>query len=169
MKFGTAVSLSAASAILGISKEAVRSAKAAGCPAFCKNGNVRCDGLLTWLAGHPEILETAGDRVDRNLELALKTRAERKLREHQLAIQAGLFVSSEGVERDVAAMIGMAKAVLLAGPASLAPQIVGLTIPEAEKLLRDWLHAALSQLHQDPLGRQLPPTIHQGPRRQSLV
>jgi hypothetical protein len=54
----------------------------------------------------------------------------------------------------VADLIATAKAVLLSGPGSLAPQVVGVSIQEAEKLIKDWLHAALSKLQADPLRKE---------------
>lgn len=153
-KLGVAVSLSAAAALLGISRAAVQAAKAAGCRAIRQNGRVDCDDLWTWLDEHPEILESAGDKVDRSIEITLKIRAERLLREHQLAVQRSEYVPAEQVERDTVDLIATAKSVLLSGPASLAPQVVGVSIPEAELILREWLHTALSKLHADPLGRR---------------
>jgi hypothetical protein len=64
-------------------------------------------------------------------------------------------VAAIEVEERVGAMIMQAKKVLLSGPPSLAPQVVGLSIPEAEALLKSWLNEALTQLHHDPLGRNV--------------
>jgi len=73
--------------------------------------------------------------------------------EHQLAVLRGEYMATVDVEQMVASMVEQAKRVLLSGPASLAPQVVGMTIPEAEALLRQWLHDAMAQLHIDPVGQ----------------
>ncbi len=70
----------------------------------------------------------------------------------QIAALKGEFVAVADVERDTAALVVQAKRVLEDGPRSLAPQVVGVSIPEAEKLLAEWVHDALSRLHRDPLG-----------------
>ena len=146
--------MKAAASVCGISLRACQAAKNGGCKAVATSGRVDCDALLEWLALHPEALAIAGQKLSRDEEQVLLIRAQRLLKENQLAIQSGRFVSAEQVERDTFAMISTAKAVLLSGPASLAPQVVGSSIPEAELILRKWLHSALSQLHADPLGRR---------------
>ena len=146
--------MAAASSLLDISFEAIRAAKAAGCRAVKPSGRTDCDALWSWLMKHPRVLEEAGDSVDRSLEITLKTRAERLLREHALAVARGEYIRTEQVQIEAAQMIEAAKAVLLPGPAALAPQVVGVSIQEAEKLLRDWLFHALSRLKNDPLGRR---------------
>jgi len=72
--------------------------------------------------------------------------------EIQIGILAKQYVKVSDVERWTGELVMQAKKVLLSGPASLAPQLVGVSIPEAEKLLREWLHHALSQLTQNPIG-----------------
>jgi len=151
---GTAPSLRSAASICGISLRAVQAAKNAGCKAVGPSGRVNCDQLVTWLGDHPEALAIAGQALSRDEEIILKIRAERRLKEHLLGVKKEEFVSGRQVEQDVFDMIQAAKAVLLSGPASLAPQVVGSSIPEAELILRKWLHQALTQLHQDPLGRR---------------
>ena len=75
--------------------------------------------------------------------------------EFQLAILRREYVAAIDVEKWVGEMIGNAKKKLFSGPPSLAPQVVGVTIPEAEKLLREWINDALSQLHEAPLGKEV--------------
>jgi hypothetical protein len=73
--------------------------------------------------------------------------------EVQIAILRKEYVSALDVEKDVGDLINAAKAVLLPGPRSLAPQVVGVPIPEAEKILQEWLFRALSVLQKNPLGK----------------
>ena len=155
-KIGLAVSLKSAACVTGLSYRAVQAAKAAGCRAIKPSGRVNCDALLEWLASHPEILEASGDKIDRDVEITLRVRADREIREHRLALLRGEYISTHQVEMDVAAMIQTAKLVLLAGPSSLAPQVVGVSVQEAETLLKEWLHSALDKLQKNPLGKTEP-------------
>lgn len=74
--------------------------------------------------------------------LILKIEAE----EHKLAETKGRLVSVADVRRELAKVITNAKSVLLALPSSLAPQVVGLSVADAEKLLREKIHEGLNQL-----------------------
>ena len=78
---------------------------------------------------------------------------QNKLLQQKFDEKSRLLVSQEEVEIDTDKVIKTAKAVLLAGPASLAPQVVGVSVQEAEILLKEWLHSALSKLEKNPLGR----------------
>jgi hypothetical protein len=49
--------------------------------------------------------------------------------------------------------VAQAKRILESGPPGLAPQVVGVSIIEAEQILRAWIHQALTALSQDPLGK----------------
>jgi hypothetical protein len=82
-----------------------------------------------------------------------KVRLENEKLEVQIAILRKEYVSALDVEKDTGDMINAAKAILLSGPRSLAPQVVGVSIPEAEKILTEWLHRALSSLQQNPFGK----------------
>lgn len=83
--------------------------------------------------------------------------------EYQIAVLKRQFVPVEDVERDVAAMIGQARRILESGPTSLAPQVVGVPIVEAEQLIRDWVQHSLQQLHTDPLGQAQQQTVTEHP------
>jgi len=62
----------------------------------------------------------------------------------------GQYELKTNVEMWIAESVQDAKMKLYAGPRALAPQVVGLTIPEAEKLLADWVHDSLAALHRGP-------------------
>lgn len=72
--------------------------------------------------------------------------------EFDLGVKKGKFVPAADVEKWVGDMVMQAKKVLLAMPSSLAPQVVGLTVAEAEKVIKDTVVDALEQLHSAPLG-----------------
>ena len=94
--------------------------------------------------------ETLTEKKGRKLDVDIKV-AKRKL-----SILNKEYVAVTDAQKVIGDMIGEAKKVFLSGPSSLAPQVVGVTIPEAEKLLRDWLNDALSRLHQNPVGGAKP-------------
>ena len=152
-KLGLASSMKAAASICGISRRAVQAAKDGGCDAVAQSGRVDCDRLLLWLGEHPEAFLLAGQKLSRDEEIVLKIRAERRLKEHTLACKKQEFIPTVDAQAAIGAMIAEAKKVLLSGPSSLAPQVVGVAVPEAEKILREWLHDALTRLHQYPMGR----------------
>lgn len=77
----------AASSITGLPFTTVQAAKRAGCDAFNPQGSVNCDRLIEWLADNKKILEQSGDNPNFEIERALKTRAERKLKEHDLELK----------------------------------------------------------------------------------
>jgi hypothetical protein len=70
----------------------------------------------------------------------------------QLSVLRKDYISVKEVEEDTTALILEAKRILTQGPASLAPQVVGVSISEAEQLLREWVHESLTRLCSDPLG-----------------
>jgi hypothetical protein len=86
-----------------------------------------------------------------------KLRLENDKLEIQIAILSKQYVSALDVEKEVGDMINVAKSTLLSGPRSLAPQVVGVSIPEAEKILTEWLFRALSALQKNPLGKMEAP------------
>lgn len=80
------------------------------------------------------------------------TRAQRRKVEFELAREQGRYVPAADVERDTAAMIGQAKCVLTEGVRTLPPQLAGESQLDTERILKEWVFASLTKLHQDPLG-----------------
>ncbi len=105
----------AASAVTSLSMLVISSAKKAGCPAFLANGSVNCDILIEWLAEHPEVLDVS-DHPNFELERALKTRAERMLKEHELELRQRSVIPSVEVKRSVTQAVFGFKRKLLAIP-----------------------------------------------------
>lgn len=142
------------SVILEVSRKTIqRYAKHSNAPKPKSNGRLDVE---EWR----EFLAASGVLEDDDLDLVeLKKRKltlENEKLEFNLQVSKEQFVPSIEVEKDVASLVATAKAVLLSGPSSLAPQVVGLSIPEAEALLREWLHEALSKLCANPLGKPEP-------------
>lgn len=96
----------------------------------------------------------AGNRAEETDSLdekARQVRLQNEKLEAQVAILKRDYVPRADVEQWVSGMILTAKGVLLGLPSALAPQVVGLSIAEAESLIRDGINEALGQLHGDPL------------------
>lgn len=60
------------------------------------------------------------------------------------------YFEKEVIEQWVTGMILQAKRVLLGLPSALAPQVVGMDVASAEKILRDSINDALAVLHANP-------------------
>jgi hypothetical protein len=145
--------------ILGVSRWTIqRLIKLPDAPRTRPNGTLNIAEWRAFLEKH-DLIE--GNTHDEDLNpTALKARQillQNEKLEHQLAVMRGEFVASADVQQSTAAMIANAKRVLLRGPSALAPQVVGVSIAEAEILLREWLHDALNELCNDPLGRNQSP------------
>ena len=113
--------------------------------------------------GHPVYrLEDAQAAISKALQKGKRGSAARErlvnLQADKLAFQIATmrreYVLVVDVERDTGLMIADARRVLEQGPTALAPQVVCVTIPEAEQLLREWVQTALGELHNDPLGEK---------------
>jgi len=64
----------------------VKAAQDAGCSAFKNGGRIDCEMLLEFIAKNPKV---AGSSVNIRVEQALKMRAERMLKEQELAKRGG--------------------------------------------------------------------------------
>ena len=143
---GVAASMRGAAAITGFSFRAIQAAKGGGCAAFLSNGRVDCDALVDWLSRNPEILESAGERVNRDHELALKARADRMLKEHELAVQQGKYTLVTDVEK-LGGELGAAIRSVVTTIHLVAPNVVGVSVAEAEARLKELEDEILNHLH----------------------
>jgi hypothetical protein len=138
--------------ILGVNRKTIqRGLTRPGNPGAKPDGRLDVAAWREFLRGVSGI-EDAGD-IDATRERARHILLKNQKLQQDIDIKGGLYVAKIDVEKAVAAMVLNVKRLLLNGPSSLAPQVVGLTIPEAEKLLSEWLHGAMAQLHQDPIGK----------------
>lgn len=100
--------MASAASKTGLEIEIVAAAKDAGCGAFRARGDVDCDALIAWLSEHPEIATSAGV-INRNLEEALKIRADRMLKEHKLEVARRGVIPVDEMKRDATRTIVAAK------------------------------------------------------------
>ncbi len=137
------------SALLGVERMTLhRWRKLPGCPEPRADGRWEVAAWRAFKATRP-----AGARDDEGT--TDEKERNTKLRNEKLAVEVAVlkkeYVERAEVERWVAGMIVTAKGVLLGLPSSLAPQVVGVSIAEAESLIREGINEALSQLHGDPI------------------
>lgn len=139
--------------ILGVSRKTIqRYVDHPEAPNPKANGSLDIEAWRAFLAEH-DVLEDPNGDLDKSSLQAKQILLQNKLLQQKIDQNDRILVKSDDVEREVAEMIGNAKTVLLQGPSSLAPQVVGVSVQEAESILRQWLFEALSKLKNDPLGR----------------
>jgi DNA-binding transcriptional MerR regulator len=138
--------------LLGVSRKTIqRYGKRKDAPTPRSNGRLCVAEWRAYLATYDVL--TFEDDLDHATLKARQILLQNKILQQKIDLNDSVTVKVEEVERDIADLIMTAKTVLLSGPASLAPQVVGVSSPEAELVLREWLHSALSKLQQNPLGR----------------
>jgi len=76
----------------------------------------------------------------------LKTICERL--DLELEVTKGTYTENEEITKQIHRMINSARKILGAMPAQLAPQVVGMPIPEAEQRIREHVDNAMKQLHE---------------------
>lgn len=128
-----------------------------------------------WLKSHPELKKkpykwpdgryrvadwriwrqkSAGIKSEDGLSPAQLKARQILLQNEKLEIQNGIlkkqYSLNSDVERWAADMVSAAKKILLSMPSVLAPQVVGLSVPDAEERLKDTINDALEQLHTQP-------------------
>ena len=124
--------------------------KVKGCPQARSDGRYNVPEFREWAEKTGR--RTATDESDDSEERArLEVRRLRTICERldlELEIQKGSYTQNDEVARQVYRMVATARKVLGAMPSSLAPQVVGMTIPEAEKRIREQVDAVITQLHE---------------------
>lgn len=135
---------------LGVERKTVqRWLKLKGCPRARPDGRY---SVLEWRAWAEKTGRKIADDDDFDNERGrLEVRRLRTICERldlDLDVQRGFYTDNEEVKRSIYRMIASARKVLSALPAQLAPQIVGMTIPEAEARLRESVDDVMKQLHE---------------------
>lgn len=92
--------------------------------------------------GESLTIEQAKAKLRKDLAAAEKA-------EMELERLRGELLDAEEVKQGQLDRIARARAVLLGGPASLAPDLEGLAQDEIEERLRDWVHQSLMELASD--------------------
>ncbi|MGN6556360.1 MAG: hypothetical protein ACTHLW_21825 [Verrucomicrobiota bacterium] len=138
--------------ILNVSRKTIqRYSERDDAPKPRPNGSLSVAEWKAYLAGK-DVIDGA-EHMDTSVLKARQILLQNRLLEQKIELNDSKVYPVELIEKETVQMIATAKAVLLTGPASLAPQVVGVSIPEAEALLREWIHDALVKLRSNPLGR----------------
>ena len=143
-------------------KTVKRAQKDPACPPKRADGRYRIKDWRLYFQRKGTIDEGTLDEIgDKGALQAQQILLQNKILEHKYAVMRGEYVSAKDVEEDTAKLIARTKSVLLSGPASLAPQVVGVSVAEAELIITTWLRDAMAMLCSDPLG-SLPTTSTPG-------
>ena len=132
---------------LGVNRKTIqRWLKKEGCPGAKSDGRYSVEEFRKW-ANENNLKNEKEGEGDSKLKLEAKRLllVNQKI-EFDLAIKRGEYTHNEDVEAMFVMMIQNAKKVLLALPSNAAPQVVGLSVPEAELRLREIVDEALAQL-----------------------
>jgi hypothetical protein len=128
--------------------------KLPGNPGVKSNGSYNVPQWLEW-AKSTGVKTADSDTTSKAAAQVQQILLQNKLLQHKNDVNDSVYILAEDVEKETADLIANAKTVLLSGPSSLAPQVVGVSVQEAETLLKEWLHAALSKLQRNPLGKEV--------------
>ena len=134
---------------LGISRQSVYNySKHRDAPRPKPNGSYRISEWIEFVA------QIKGKDPDETLSKPQLQAKQILLQNRKLEIQNGIlekeYVLAVDVEKWTSDIITSAKTILLQIPSSLAPQVVGLTVAEAELRLKESINEALEQLHTKP-------------------
>lgn len=136
--------------LLGVAAQTIKSWKSrGGTPVADGSGRHHVKEWMDWAAKHGK--DTPGldpqSKQDWEIEKIKRQVADLDI---DLAKKRGELVANDDVRRWVAEGIHAFKTELLAIPSKLAPQVVGLTIAEAEIRIRQAVHDSLMRLHREP-------------------
>lgn len=102
--------------------------------------------VVEWKEEHGS---TAGDLVSKESAQVRSIMLQNEKLEIQVGILKGEYTPNVDIDQQVSEMVQQAKRELLALPASLAPQVIGQTVAEAEKIIKQSIVEALKSLHEN--------------------
>ena len=136
--------------ILGVERKTIqRWLKIKGCPQARSDGRYNIPEFREWASktGRKVADEGYDDDERSKLEVRrLRTICERL--DLELEVARGTYTANDSVSRDVFRLVATAKKVLEQMPSTLAPQVVGLTVAEAEKRIRHQVDEAIRKLNE---------------------
>jgi predicted DNA-binding transcriptional regulator AlpA len=91
----------------------------------------------------------AGDITSKESEQIRSMMLQNEKLEIQVGILRGEYTPNVDIDQQVSEMVQQAKRELLSLPSSLAPQVVGQSIAEAEKIIKQGVVDALKSLHEN--------------------
>lgn len=136
--------------ILGVAARTIRGWKTAtDCPIADASGRYDVGEWMEWAAKRGKETPPQGPTTKQEWEIE-RIRRQVEAMDLDLKIQRGEFVSIEDVKRWASECAGAFRVDMLAIPGKLAPQVVGLTIPEAELRIRNEITEALRHMSRAP-------------------
>ncbi len=135
--------------ILGVERKTIqRWLKIKGCPQARSDGRYSIPEFREWASKTGrKIAEDDPDDERNKLEVRrLRTICERL--DLELEIARGNYTANDEVAREVFRMVATAKKVLEQMPSTLAPQVVGMKVAEAEKRIKDQVDEVIRKLHE---------------------
>lgn len=146
--------------LLGITRQSVDNWLADGAPPARSNGKWPVNDWRAWMSANGK-KSTKAEKGEAALsKTALEARRlllmNEKL-EFEIAVLKGGYTKDEDVQKQAVEMYTELKKVLLALPDALAPQVVGVSVPEAAKRLREAIDDALLRLHTGTTGSTATP------------
>lgn len=124
--------------------------KVKGCPAARPDGRYSVLEWKTWAESTGRKVADSDDFESERGRLEvrrLRTICERL--DLELETTKGNYTHNDEIKRRVYRMVGSSRKILGAIPAQAAPQVVGMTIPEAEAFLKEQIDDAMRRLHED--------------------
>ena len=140
--------------LLGVAASTVKTWKRKdGAPIADSAGKYNVKEWMTWASKHGK--DTPGldpqSKQDWEIEKIKRQVADLDI---DLAKKRGELVASDDVRQWVADAVHASKTEMLSIPSKLAPQVVGLSIAEAELCIRQAIHDALMRLHREPWSKE---------------
>jgi hypothetical protein len=135
---------------IGVDRKTIqRWLKVKGCPEARPDGRYSVIEWRTWAENTGrKLAETDDFDTERGrLEVRrLRTICERL--DLELEVTKGTYTANDEITKQIHRMINSARKILGAIPSQLAPQVVGMSIPDAEQRIREQVDNAMKQLHE---------------------
>ena len=109
------------------------------------DGRYNVSDVVVW---KDESGSSAGDLTSKESAQVKSIMLQNEKLEIQVGILKGEYTPNVDVDQQVAEMVQQAKRELLALPSSLAPQVIGQSTAEAEKIIKQAIVEALRSLHE---------------------
>jgi predicted DNA-binding protein YlxM (UPF0122 family) len=132
--------------VLGVNRKTIQRWKKD--PTFPKtrpDGRYHIREIVDWKEAHGA---SAGDLHSKESVQVKSLILQNEKLEIQVGILKGEYTPNVDIDQQVSEMVHQAKRELLSLPSSLAPQVVGQSIAEAEKIMKSSIVDALKSLHE---------------------
>ena len=146
---GTAPNQKALASILGITRKTVnRWTQEPEFPKQNEDGTWNVEDVKLWAHKRGKKLEGANAMPNKSSAQVEQILLQNQKLEIQIGVLQGNYYAKDEIAREVSQMVGNLRRVLYGLPATLAPQVVGANIANAENLLKDGIDEAFKELHQ---------------------